>query len=708
MATAIGRSCEINLAFENYADVHPGAEICRGAQSRVLHGTMTLPSDAPVKPDGAGAVPVAIKKAVMASSEDLERYRIELKAMASLSHPNVLRLLGAQALPPNYTLVLEFAAGGSLENALHAAGWRPGPRDAVSVALQLARALAHVHAAGLVHRDVKPANVLLSEPRDSRGSGAPEVKLTDFGLAESAEKLAREAADLTSRLKAGMPSGGFHKKHMVGTLQYMAPEVLMKSGPHSPAADMYAWAVVANEVLSGVVPFSDCTKENPAAHTVLEMGYGQQELAAAVCGEGLRPLPAASTPPALQALLDRCWVADPAQRPAAAEVVATLEELLERLPADHRASTEHEEAMTLPGESSQGASVTEAAAEGEAARAVAPAGPWPAAPWAEGPADGAVRMGLFTTAGKREKMEDAGTVVSPLGGLAGVHMMAVFDGHRGAYAAERAAADIEAYLHRSWTAPTAEECLRRAFVALDASICSDLARQHAEKVACMGAPAAGPKACPGCTAMAVLVAGPRVYVANAGDCRAVLCRGGRAVAISRDHSTQSEAERERITACGGKLEWLVDGWRVGAPGLQVTRSLGDPDAKPDGVTAVPEVTSTALEASDEFVIAASDGLWEVLTNEEAVGIVRDTVRDPGMCGRRLAMEAVSRGSGDNVSVAVAFLGGAAAGGTAHQVFDETRGELHPVQATPAGSRGVATGAAGGNNMAADEVMDFCY
>ena len=67
-------------------------------------------------------------------------------------------------------------------------------------------------------------------------------------------------------------------RHMVGTLEYMAPECLLKE-PGSPASDVYAWAVTVNELATGTFPFSDCTRDNPKAHTVLEMGYGRSAAA---------------------------------------------------------------------------------------------------------------------------------------------------------------------------------------------------------------------------------------------------------------------------------------------------------------------------------------------------------------------------------------------------------------------------------------------
>ena len=89
----------------------------------------------------------------------------------------------------------------------------------------------------------------------------------------------------------------------------------MRKSTHTRACDVYAWSVMANEVITGRFPFSDCTTENPKAHTILEMGYGRQELAAAVVSEGLRPILSPTTPDAMLAVLDAGWHEDPAQRP---------------------------------------------------------------------------------------------------------------------------------------------------------------------------------------------------------------------------------------------------------------------------------------------------------------------------------------------------------------------------------------------------------
>ena len=105
-----------------------------------------------------------------------------------------------------------------------------------------------------MHRDLKPANVLLTK------DGV--AQLTDFQLTEKEDVLVDLFANAESRLSkvAGKPSGGFHKRLLVGTLEYMAPEILTKDGC-TKKSDVYSFAILLNEVLTGIFPFSDCHKE---------------------------------------------------------------------------------------------------------------------------------------------------------------------------------------------------------------------------------------------------------------------------------------------------------------------------------------------------------------------------------------------------------------------------------------------------------------
>jgi len=159
-------------------------------------------------------------------------------------------------------------------------------------------------------------------------------------------------------------------------------------------------------------------------------------------------------------------------------------------------------------------------------------------------------------------------------------------------------------------------------------------------------------------------------IANIGDGRAVLCRRGRAVRLTRDHTADDEEERERIinNVSSSIVSQRYGNWRVGSAGLQVTRSIGDADMKIEGVlTAEAEIHDVELDDDDDwFVIIATDGLWDVIDDQEAVRLMCDTVKQPSMCAQRLVTEAIARGSRDNVTAIVVVL--RAEQGTAEMVW----------------------------------------
>ena len=137
----------------------------------------------------------------------------------------------------------------------------------------------------------------------------------------------------------------------------------------------------------------------------------------------------------------------------------------------------------------------------------------------------------------------------------------------------------------------------------------------------------------GATSVVAAVRHGVLYVANAGDSRAVLSRKGVAVALSEDHKPQLPTELARIEKAGG---WVTPQGRING-NLNLSRALGDLKYKGDGrlsraeqlITAEPDLTSHTLETGDEFVVLACDGVWDCLTNQEVVDFVRARLGKPG-------------------------------------------------------------------------------
>jgi len=139
----------------------------------------------------------------------------------------------------------------------------------------------------------------------------------------------------------------------------------------------------------------------------------------------------------------------------------------------------------------------------------------------------------------------------------------------------------------------------------------------------------------GCTAVTALVQGSRLIVANVGDSRAILCRAGRAIQLSIDHKPNAKEERQRVERAGGVVVWAGT-WRVGGV-LAVSRAFGDKPLK-RYVSGTPDVRDERLTPEDEFLILASDGLWDVCMNQ-----ARFARRGGGAArGRRVGAERARR------------------------------------------------------------------
>ncbi|CAK9858594.1 unnamed protein product [Sphagnum jensenii] len=152
----------------------------------------------------------------------------------------------------------------------------------------------------------------------------------------------------------------------------------------------------------------------------------------------------------------------------------------------------------------------------------------------------------------------------------------------------------------------------------------------------------------GSTASTAVLVGDRLLVANVGDSRAVICRGGKAVALSTDHKPNRTDERQRIEDAGGVVMWAGT-WRVGGV-LAVSRAFGDRLLK-QYVVADPEIQEDTIKEGVDFLVLASDGLWDVVSNQDAVSMVA-TIPDAEEAANKLTSEAFRRGSADNITCVI--------------------------------------------------------
>lgn len=245
-------------------------------------------------PDG----PVAIKllREDLASDQDLVgRFVQERTALLSLDHPHIVGIRDLVVDGSDLALVMDLVRGTDLRSRLEREH-RLTPEAAVAIAADVADGLAAAHAAGVVHRDVKPENVLLDSAAPPGPGGAPPALLTDFGIARLVDSPRRTRAT-----------------RIIGTPDYLAPEIIEGLPPRA-SVDIYALATVLYELIAGFTPFGG--------------GHPGAVLRRHVT-ESVAPLP--DLPDELWQLLAQCLAKAPASRLKASELAAQLRELLPQL-----------------------------------------------------------------------------------------------------------------------------------------------------------------------------------------------------------------------------------------------------------------------------------------------------------------------------------------------------------------------------------------
>jgi eukaryotic-like serine/threonine-protein kinase len=218
--------------------------------------------------------------------EFVERFRREASSAAALSHPNVVSVYDRGEWDDTYYIAMEYLPGRSLKAVLREHG-RLSPDDAIDITIQILLALGFAHKRGIIHRDIKPHNVILDEEG--------RAKVTDFGIARAG------ASDMTM-------TGS-----IMGTAQYLSPEQAQGYAV-SEASDIYAVGVVLYELLTGGVPFE-----------------GESAVTIALKQVSVQPTPPSQrnpqVSPALDAVVLRAMAKDPAARFAGAdELIAALQQ----------------------------------------------------------------------------------------------------------------------------------------------------------------------------------------------------------------------------------------------------------------------------------------------------------------------------------------------------------------------------------------------
>ena len=270
-------------------------ELGGGGMSRVFLATeMALARDVVIK----------VIKPDLAEGLSAERFAREVKLAARLQQANIVPVLAAGDAQGSPWYAMPYVRGESLRARL-ARGDRVPLAQAVSILRDVARALEYAHGEQVVHRDIKPENILLS--------GSTAV-VTDFGIAK---------ALATSRTQDGGGARGTLTSvgSIIGTPAYMAPEQVAGDPPADHRADLYAWGVVAWELLAGRHPFASAT----SAQALMAAHLAQPAPDLATVREDV--------PLALVDLVRRCLEKDPARRPSsAAELLAALDDVTTPVP----------------------------------------------------------------------------------------------------------------------------------------------------------------------------------------------------------------------------------------------------------------------------------------------------------------------------------------------------------------------------------------
>ncbi|QIN85449.1 PASTA domain-containing protein (plasmid) [Rubrobacter tropicus] len=295
-----GGMAEVYLAYDAVLD--------RAVALKMMHGRYADPGMPEGRVTDGGSDPSISAEL---RREVVERFRREARAAAGLSHPSIVAVYdqgsGEDGTP---YIAMEYVPGGTLKDRIRRYGAIP-PLAAAETALQIANALAAAHEQGMIHRDIKPHNILITASGD--------VKVTDFGIALATAGAAAGAMEGASApVRPGLGDGHDLTATgvVMGTAGYISPEQALGE-PAGPAGDLYSLGVTLYEMLTGELPFRAETAMATAVKHVGEPPRPPREVNPAV-------------PPGLDAVTRRLLEKDPRGRyPDAGSLAADLQRILD-------------------------------------------------------------------------------------------------------------------------------------------------------------------------------------------------------------------------------------------------------------------------------------------------------------------------------------------------------------------------------------------